>query len=61
MAAKMRAKEGKEEHKMRKETVECPSEGMVKERGGAARASRGTEQREDKIRNKHVYCDIAGL
>ena len=38
-------------------------QGMVKERGGdgAARASRVTEQGEDKIRNKHVYCGIAGL
>ena len=29
--------------------------------GGAARASRETEQREDNIQNKHVYRDIAGL
>jgi len=36
-------------------------QGMVKERGGAARASRETEQREDNIQNKHVYRDIAGL
>ena len=36
-------------------------QGMVKERCGAARASGDTVQGEDKIRNKHVYCGIAGL
>ena len=33
----------------------------VKERCGAARASGDTVQGGDKIRNKHVYCGIAGL
>lgn len=36
-------------------------QGMVKERSGIARSSGETEERQDNIQNKRMYCDITRL